>query len=64
MTNFVVRELKEVLFLYSVEAENEEAAVAMVNDSKVEPFGEDHTATIWTKVDIEDAFGWVEVEDD
>ena len=64
MTNFVVRELQEVLFLYKVEAESEEAAVAMVKDAKVEPFGEDHSATIWTKVDIEDAFGWVEVEDD
>jgi len=51
---FVVKKLKEVLFLYTVEAESEEAAVAMVNDSKVEPFGEDHTATIWTKVGVED----------
>jgi hypothetical protein len=56
MTNFVVRELREVLFLYAVKAESEEAAVAMVHDLKVEPFGEDHTATIWTKV--------MEVEDD
>ncbi len=64
MTNFVVRELKEVLFLYAVEAESEEAAVAMVNDLKVEPFGEDHTATIWTKVDIGDASDWVEVENE
>ena len=54
MTKFVVRELKEVLFLYTVEAESEEAAVAMVNDLKVEPFGEDHAATIWTKVEVED----------
>ena len=54
MLSFIVRELKEVLFLYQVTAESEEAAVAMVNEGQVEPFGEDHTATIWTKVDEDD----------
>ncbi len=54
MPNFIVRELKEVLFLYQVTAESEEAAEAMVNEGQVEPFGEDHTATIWTKVETED----------
>ena len=54
MSSFIVRELKEVLFLYQVNAESEEAAVAMVEDGQVDPFGEDHTATIWTKVDEDD----------
>lgn len=51
MPSFVVRELKEVLFLYQVEADDEGAALTKVADCEVEPFGEDHTATIWIKVE-------------
>mgnify|MGYP001446442372 CR=1 FL=1 len=54
MSSFIVRELKEVLFLYQVNAESEGAAVTMVENGQVAPFGEDHTATIWTKVESDD----------
>ena len=54
MTKYIVRELAEVLFLYSVEAQNEAEAQSIVERGEVEPFGEDGTATCWIKVEEDD----------
>jgi len=51
MPNYTVRELCEVLYLYSVEAENETEAQCIVERGEVKPFGEDKTAFIWFKVE-------------
>jgi hypothetical protein len=54
MPKYIVRELSEVLYLYSVEAENETEAQRIVERGEVEPFGEDKTAFIWFKVGEDD----------
>ena len=54
MPKYIVRELSEVLYLYSVEAENEAEAQRIVERGEVEPFGEDKTAFIWFKVEKDD----------
>lgn len=51
MPKYIVRELSEVLYLYSVEAENEAEAQRIVERGEVEPFGEDVTAICWFKVE-------------